>query len=89
MVFDVVVFPANALTVDQVKYASLADKNVSAAQSAPAQRKILRALAMASTKTGAETALEGGAPAASNGYGTRPSTLGAAHTDNYLPFSGW
>lgn len=85
MRLDVVCFPANALTVDRIKYQ---DTTRSAVRSAPEIRGSLRALAMQATKAGAEATLEGGAAVAPF-YGAKPQSLGASSDNSLTPFGGW
>lgn len=82
---DVVVFPAAALAVPQLKFQ---DTTRSQSRHSKEIRGSLRGLALHATKAGAEAALEAGAAVAPF-YGTRPSTLGAPGGDSLRPFGGW
>jgi hypothetical protein len=87
MAFDVVVFPAAALSTPTaaLKYTSQAQNTL---RSAVEIRRILKALAMHTRKSGAEAALEGGA-AVSPYYGARPSVLCGDTMDSFASYGGW
>lgn len=80
-------FPAAALEVARIKFQNQSQHSAKTRTNVD-RRNILRALAMAATQAGVETALEGGAAVAPF-HGTRPSVLGAGATDDMRVFGSW
>ena len=80
--FEIVCFPANALTSDRIRYV---EPSKVTSRSDGERRDILRALAQSATVAGITAALESGTPPAPYN-GTSPKTLGANNSDNLTPF---
>lgn len=88
LAFEVICWPAAALTVDRVQYASAGEKQSGYSRPDAERRGVLRSLAAHCTKAGAQAALEGGAATAPS-YGTSPVTLAASTSASLAPFGGW
>jgi hypothetical protein len=88
---EIVAWPAGALTVPRLQYTS--PTSVGSTIRSPESRSrqdivtILRSLTAHSSAAGIQASIESGAGVAPY-YGVRPTTLGAAHSDNLIPFGG-
>jgi hypothetical protein len=83
---EIIVFPAAALTLNAIQY----DQIISTAttRSDVDRRNILRAIALAATKSGAQSALEGGAAVAGTSYGANSTLLGISTPLRFDHFGG-